>query len=111
MKCKHCGGNLSLEDAFCPHCGHKYNPCPKCGTDNSEHAKRCVSCGTPLGGGEGSAGASRNCPNCGTPLAPGAQFCGNCGTRVGVMDENRCTRCGTELQPSAKFCPVCGNRR
>ena len=21
MKCKHCGGNLSLEDAFCPHCG------------------------------------------------------------------------------------------
>ncbi|MCI6242753.1 MAG: hypothetical protein MR646_05530 [Agathobacter sp.] len=22
MKCKHCGGNLSLEDAFCLHCGH-----------------------------------------------------------------------------------------
>lgn len=106
--CAACSKKYMSNQAFCPHCGHKYNPCPKCGTDNSEQAKRCVSCGAPLGSG---AGAPRNCPNCGTPLAPGAQFCGNCGTRVGAQNDNICSRCGAELQPTAKFCPVCGNRR
>lgn len=109
--CAACSKKYMSNQAFCPHCGHKYNPCPKCGTDNSEHAKRCVSCGTSLGVGARGAGTSCNCPNCGTPLAPGAQFCGNCGTRVGVQNDNICTRCGAELPPTAKFCPVCGKRR
>lgn len=106
--CAACSKKYMSNQAFCPHCGHKYNPCPKCGTDNNEQAKRCVSCGAPLTGG---AGAPSKCPNCGTPLAPGAQFCGNCGTRVAAQNDNICSRCGAELQPTAKFCPVCGNRR
>ena len=37
---------------FCPHCGDPYMPCPRCGTDNDADAKRCVSCGTMLSGGD-----------------------------------------------------------
>ena len=109
--CASCSKKYMSNQAFCPHCGHKYNPCPKCGTDNSDHAKRCVSCGTPLGGAAPMGGGAQTCPNCGAPVAPGAMFCGNCGTKMAVVNENRCTRCGAEMAPTAKFCPVCGNRR
>lgn len=104
--CAQCSKKYLSNQAFCPHCGHKYNPCPKCGADNNEHAKRCVSCGTPL-----QSGGNVVCPNCGAPLAPGAAFCGNCGTRVAGKNENVCSRCGAELAPTAKFCPKCGQPR
>ena len=109
--CASCSKKFMSNQAFCPHCGHKYNPCPKCGTDNSDHAKRCVSCGTPLGGGAPMGGGAQTCPNCGAPVALGAMFCGNCGSKMAMVNENRCTRCGAEMAPTAKFCPVCGNRR
>ncbi len=105
--CGNCSKKYMSNQAFCPHCGHKTNLCPKCGTDNRDNAKRCVSCGASLT----TESTPRICPNCGTPLSPGAVFCGNCGTKVGATAENRCPRCGTELPPNAKFCPVCGNRR
>lgn len=105
--CGNCSKKYMSNQAFCPHCGHKTNLCPKCGTDNRDNAKRCVSCGATLMAET----TPKVCPNCGTPLAPGAVFCGNCGTKVGANEENRCPRCGAELPPNAKFCPVCGNRR
>ena len=108
--CASCSKKYMSNQAFCPHCGHKYNPCPKCGSDNADKAKRCVSCGTQLMGGA-QAGSSSFCQGCGAPLAPGAMFCANCGTRAAMADDNRCSRCGTEMQPGAKFCPVCGNKR
>lgn len=81
--CGACAKKYQEGQQFCPHCGHKYNPCPNCGTDNSDNAKRCVSCGTPL--------ASRvtNDP-------------------IGI---SYCSRCGSPLQPNDKFCPACGQRR
>ncbi len=107
--CGNCSQKYMSNQAFCPHCGHKTNLCPKCGTDNRDNAKRCVSCGANLvADGET---PPKTCPNCGAPLATGVAFCGNCGTKVGTADENRCSRCGTILQPNAKFCPVCGKRR
>lgn len=109
--CGACSKKYMSNQAFCPHCGHKNNPCPKCGTDNRDNAKRCVSCGTPLMSSEGGMGTTKTCPNCANPLPPGAKFCGNCGAKVGIQDDNVCSRCGAELQPDAKFCPVCGNRR
>lgn len=109
--CGNCSKKYMSNQAFCPHCGHKTNLCPKCGTDNSDKAKRCVSCGTNLLGNTGIGEAPKVCPNCGSALALGAVFCGNCGTKVCATDENRCQRCGAELQPNAKFCPACGNRR
>ncbi|MBO4875756.1 MAG: SPFH domain-containing protein [Bacteroidales bacterium] len=105
--CAGCSKKFSTNQAFCPHCGKKYNPCPKCGADNAESSKRCVSCGTSLSVG----GAGNICPQCHQPVAPGARFCGNCGTPMGGTNENVCSRCGAELAPNVKFCPVCGNRR
>lgn len=106
--CGACSKKYKSNQAFCPHCGHKYNPCPKCGTDNADHAKRCVSCGTPLAAGSGMANV---CPSCGQPVAPGARFCGSCGAPIPVQDVNVCSRCGAQLQPRDKFCPVCGQKR
>ena len=102
--CSNCSKKFPNTHKFCPHCGDPYNPCPKCGTDNAQNTKRCVSCGTPLTG-EG----NNVCPNCNAPLQPGAPFCGNCGKPVSAGDN--CSRCGTPLKPSDKFCPKCGNKR
>jgi membrane protease subunit (stomatin/prohibitin family) len=103
--CSNCSKKFPNTHKFCPHCGDPYNPCPKCGTDNQQNAKRCVSCGTPLTGGE----SSTACPNCNAPLAPGATFCGYCGKPVTAGDT--CSRCGAPMPPSAKFCTKCGNKR
>ncbi|MDR2773673.1 MAG: SPFH domain-containing protein [Tannerella sp.] len=104
--CSNCAKKFPSSHKFCPHCGDPYNPCPKCGTDNQQNAKRCVSCGTVLtGGGE----TGNFCPNCNAPLAAGATFCGNCGSKVSSSDT--CSRCGTPLASNIKFCPKCGNRR
>lgn len=103
--CSNCGKKYPSTSSFCPNCGNKYNPCPQCGTDNNPHARRCVSCGTQLGGAPGGA----TCPNCNAPLIPGSVFCGNCGQRV--MSSDTCSRCGSPFPPNVKFCPKCGNRR
>ncbi len=105
--CSNCGKKYPSTSSFCPNCGNQYNPCPKCGTDNNPHAKRCVSCGTQLGGGAAAGG--NLCPNCNAPLAPGSVFCGNCGQRV--VSSDTCTRCGSPFPPNVKFCPRCGNKR
>lgn len=101
--CSNCAKKYPNTARFCPHCGDPYNPCPKCGTDNDEHAKRCVSCGASLQSGKST------CPHCNAPLEPGATFCGNCGKQVQSSDT--CSRCGAVLPPSVKFCPKCGNQR
>ena len=97
--CSNCSKKFSNSLNFCPHCGDPYTPCPKCGTDNDQNAKRCVSCGTGL--------ASDSCPKCNAVLAAGAVFCGSCGTN---LKEGGCSRCGSELKPGIKFCPNCGQK-
>jgi membrane protease subunit (stomatin/prohibitin family) len=97
--CSNCSKKFSSSLNFCPHCGDPYCPCPKCGTDNDQSAKRCVSCGTQLAGD--------NCPNCNATLAAGAAFCGSCGHST---KEGGCTRCGSPLKPGIKFCPNCGQK-
>lgn len=101
--CSNCGKQFPTTSAFCPYCGHKYNPCPNCGRDNDENARRCTGCGATLAGSEG------HCPHCNAPLAPGMQFCGKCGKPVAMGDV--CSRCGAPMPPSVRFCPKCGNRR
>ncbi len=104
--CAQCSHRFPSTSRFCPNCGHNYNPCPSCGSDNLDTARRCVSCGTMLTGA--APGASR-CPSCNTPVTPGAQFCPGCGQRLG--GDNTCTRCGATLPPGVNFCPNCGQRR
>lgn len=103
--CAKCSNKHSTAEKFCPHCGHEYNPCPKCGTDNLDSAKRCISCGAPLSNPHSS---GSTCPTCGAPVAPGAAFCSNCGTSLLSDKSSVCPRCGTPMGSSTKFCPVCG---
>lgn len=98
--CSKCSRKFTSDNRFCPHCGNRYNPCPKCGTDNDESSTRCVSCGVSLA----SSASGNNCPNCNTVIAPGMAFCPGCGRPVG---ENKCPRCGTAIKGTA-FCPSCG---
>ncbi|MDR0712318.1 MAG: SPFH domain-containing protein [Prevotellaceae bacterium] len=102
--CSSCAKKFPNTHRFCPHCGDPYNPCPKCGTDNDQNAKRCISCGTPL------QTEAVSCPNCNAPLVAGSTFCGSCGKQLQTSDGN-CSRCGAPLAPNVKFCPKCGNKR
>ncbi len=102
--CSACAKKFPNNMAFCPHCGNKYNPCPNCGSDNPESARRCMSCGTPL------SGAIPKCPYCHTEIPAGCAFCPGCGQPV-VTGSNMCSRCGNTMPPTAKFCPRCGNKR
>ncbi|MDR2466588.1 MAG: SPFH domain-containing protein [Prevotellaceae bacterium] len=104
--CSNCSRKFSNTHRFCPHCGDSYNPCPKCGTDNDPNARRCVSCGSALSDGDGTA----TCPSCNAPVPANAAFCGNCGKQMQAPSD-KCGRCGTALRPNAKFCPECGNKR
>lgn len=104
--CSNCSKKFPNNMAFCPHCGNKYNPCPKCGADNSASARRCVSCGTPLA----QPSTPVFCPNCKAQVAPGAAFCGSCGAQLQSAGD-KCSRCGSPLPGNVKFCPVCGLKR
>lgn len=106
--CANCSKKHSTNEKFCPFCGHEYNPCPKCGSDNLKTAKRCISCGTPL---SSSMMNSLNCPNCGAPITAGASFCSSCGSSITSSSGSLCPRCGTQLDPSVKFCPTCGYKK
>lgn len=104
--CSNCSKKFPSNVQFCPHCGDHYNPCPKCGTDNAENARRCISCGSPLISG---ATSGATCPECNAPIQPGATFCCNCGKQLGGSAV--CSRCGSQLPISVKFCPKCGQKR
>jgi membrane protease subunit (stomatin/prohibitin family) len=81
--CAKCAKKFPATSSFCPSCGHKYNPCPRCGSDNLEDSRRCVSCGTDLArqGIPGDSGLA--CSRCGQPTQPGVKFCPSCGNKIG----------------------------
>lgn len=76
--CADCGYQHPVTAQFCGNCGHRYNPCPACGTDNPEHASRCVKCGTYFAA-NGSVGSY--CWKCNSPIKPGKKFCESCGAK------------------------------
>ena len=98
--CSECSKKYSSSMQFCPHCGDKYNPCPKCGSDNSINVTRCVSCGVTL-----KSQALNVCGGCNQKIDVGLSFCPHCGRPT--SDEVQCPRCNTKVS-GMKFCPVCG---
>jgi hypothetical protein len=82
--CAKCAKKYPVTSKFCPYCGSRYNPCPRCGSDNLEGSKRCVSCGTQLAQMSGAGGIIGDvCPRCGTQAVPGTKFCPSCGNKLG----------------------------
>lgn len=81
--CSNCAKKYPVTSRFCPHCGDPYNPCPVCGSDNTQGAKRCVTCGVQLQT-DSSAGEA--------------------------MGGNQCSRCNGTVPFGTKFCPQCGNK-
>jgi membrane protease subunit (stomatin/prohibitin family) len=79
--CAKCAKKYPATSSFCPFCGNKYNPCPRCGSDNLESARRCVSCGTELTRGP-AAGPGNACSRCGQEVKPGIKFCPHCGNKI-----------------------------
>lgn len=94
--CSACGTELGA--AFCASCGKRYNPCPKCGADFPEGAKKCNSCGyiSPF-----------ICPACGnTYEGNNVKFCPECGARV----NEKCPKCDASIENGSKFCINCGEK-
>ncbi|MFA5629835.1 MAG: zinc ribbon domain-containing protein [Dehalococcoidales bacterium] len=66
--------------------------CPFCGTEVSDTAKFCRSCGkdivafTEIRRNVEKIPVGRLCTNCGTSLSPTAKFCRNCGNQVSESD-------------------------
>ncbi|MDR0639908.1 MAG: SPFH domain-containing protein [Spirochaetaceae bacterium] len=81
--CAKCAKKYPATNNFCPHCGNKYNPCPRCGSDNLEGSKRCVSCGSPLAQAAAGGGFGDACSRCGAQVTPGTKFCPSCGQKMG----------------------------
>jgi membrane protease subunit (stomatin/prohibitin family) len=79
--CAQCAKKFPATSSFCPFCGHRYTPCPRCGSDNLENSKRCVSCGGALASQEG-AGFGDACSRCGQTVPPGVKFCPSCGNKI-----------------------------
>jgi len=80
--CAKCSKKYPTTSNFCPFCGNKYNPCPRCGSDNLEGSKRCVSCGTELVSAQTGGGFGNVCARCGQQAAPGVKFCPGCGNKL-----------------------------
>ena len=83
--------------------------CPSCGTENSESAKFCRSCGKKL-----VIEMTVKCPHCGADGQENRLHCTNCGKELAVRpSETRdrfCTACGKKIGPAADVCPFCGHR-
>jgi len=98
VKCSNCGFEYKNTMKFCPECGDKYNPCPKCGADLPAGAVTCTSCGYE---------APQPCPHCGAAL-PGknTRFCPECGKSL----IKTCPSCNSPITGTPKFCPECGTK-
>ncbi len=98
--CSNCSKRFSSNMQFCPHCGDRYNPCPKCGSDNDQDATRCVNCGITLSGQNVS-----TCGGCGATMDSSLSFCPHCGRPTSA--ECKCPRCRATVGTTS-FCPSCG---
>jgi len=99
--CSNCSKKYPSSSKFCTHCGNAYHPCPQCGSDNDQDARRCVSCGTSLI-------SAAHCPTCGLLLPAGSTTCPRCVRAVG--GNASCSKCGSRLAAGDAFCPECGKK-
>ena len=105
IQCKACGGDASVDDFFCPNCGHRMkepiqesakNVCPYCGEKVDADQMFCTKCGNQLQTWEqaeemedtdSETGMPEDdleltCPYCGERLESDSVFCFNCGRKL-----------------------------
>jgi membrane protease subunit (stomatin/prohibitin family) len=98
ITCSSCGAAYTTNVKFCPECGDKYIPCPKCKADIKEDSSECRACGTKL---------PKPCPDCGLKIEnENTKFCPECGKSF----IRKCPKCNIEIKGSEKFCPECGEK-
>lgn len=96
--CSKCGTKYKNTMKYCPECGDKYNPCPKCGADLDEGATFCKFCSFEL---------PTPCPYCGADLPnKNVRFCPECGKSL----LKTCPSCNAPITGNPKYCPECGNK-
>lgn len=135
IKCEKCGGEVSINSAFCNSCGApmpKRNidqqpienmvKCGKCGKYVKKGMRFCTSCGSPMQQSEPDPQVAepevekihRKCPNCGFETTdPETLFCNECGTK---MIEKSKAEAFVDIPASkveekaqqTKKCPKCG---
>ena len=76
--------------------------CLKCGFQNPQTARFCMSCGSPIQAGQ-------VCPKCGVMNPTGAKFCVSCGSPLQQLT-GKCPKCGSDIPTGAKFCLNCGEK-
>ncbi|PLX40392.1 MAG: virion core protein (lumpy skin disease virus) [Deltaproteobacteria bacterium] len=79
--CPDCGGEVSDDARFCPHCGHQIlvlRQCGECGKNLPPKAKFCPRCGARAG----ERVKATFCTACGAENLAGASFCNQCGEPV-----------------------------
>ena len=86
---------LPIDAAFCPNCGYKIPPRPK-----------CVKCGYLLGA------EAMFCPNCGQRGEQAKPIEMAAASTEAIPepppDSHKCKNCGYQLPDEATFCPECG---
>jgi membrane protease subunit (stomatin/prohibitin family) len=98
VNCSCCKAAYLVNVKFCPECGDKYNPCPKCKADMNEMLDICLECCTKL---------QKPCPDCGYKIDNmDAKFCPECGKSF----IRKCPKCSVEMKASEKFCSECGEK-
>ena len=135
VRCEKCGGEVSINSAFCNSCGapmpkrvpvQTYDEdtikCDKCGKYVKKGMRFCTSCGNPMPQDEEKTGVEsgeqqlqsyKKCPNCGyTSNDSEVFFCNNCGTKmIDVQNDSNDLATPEKVVQTfekTKTCPNCG---
>jgi predicted amidophosphoribosyltransferase len=88
--------------------------CNKCGFENADGMRFCITCGARL---------SSPCPECGALVPPDSRYCPSCACLCGegrfgktqhkieaTSQTIPCPKCGTAVPSGRRFCIACGNK-
>lgn len=120
-KCPNCGNDISLEAAFCLHCGTKIErfekqKCSVCGSEIAEGAAFCTNCGKRISETISSQKVETSISTKFKEIE-NEKNNADCKTEIEILDvENAeekivyCAECGATIEDGALFCTSCGTK-